>query len=164
LGIEAQVIKVGTYKSAVEPFILDKMSPANREQVTSFLGSIYSHFLEEISESRKISTDSLFSIANNLKVQDAQDAVDYGIVDGTKYKDEILTELKSLLNIEKDDKIKSVSIEKYNAANPVSSNTFNDRIAVVYAVGDIVSGEGSTEQIGSENISRVIRKAREDEK
>jgi len=164
LGIEAQVIKVGTYKSAVEPFILDKMSPANREQVTSFLGSIYSHFLDEISLSRKISTDSLFSIANNLKVQNAKDAVTYGLVDSTKYKDEILSELKSRLDIKEDDKIKSVSIEKYTAKSASSSSTAKDRIAVVYAVGDIISGEGSDEQIGSERISRAIRTAREDKK
>jgi len=164
LGIEAQVIKVGTYKSAVEPFILDKMSPANREQVTSFLGSIYNHFLAEVSKSRNISTDSLFSIADNLKVQDAKDAVTYGLIDGTKYKDEILADLKSRLKIKEDDKIKSVTIEKYNAKDPGSSSSSKDRIAVVYAVGEIVSGEGSDEQIGSENISRAIRTAREDKK
>jgi len=164
LGIEAQVIKVGTYKSAVEPFILDKMSPANKEQVTSFLGSIYSHFLNEVSTSRKISTDSLFNIANNLKVQDAKDAVTYGLVDGAKYKDEVLTDLKSRLKIKKDDKIKSVTIEKYNVKDPASSNSSKNRIAVIYAVGEIVSGEGSDEQIGSERISRSIRTAREDDK
>lgn len=164
LGIEAQVIKVGTYKSAVEPFILDKMSPANKEQVTSFLGSIYSHFLDEISVSRKIPVDSLFSIANNLKVQNAKDAVTYKLIDSTKYKDEILADLKSRLGIKDKDKIKSVSIEKYSAKNANSSSTSKDRIAVVYAVGDIVSGEGSDEQIGSERISLAIRKAREDEK
>jgi len=164
LGIEAQVIKVGTYKSAVEPFILDKMSPANREQVTSFLGSIYNHFLDEVSKSRKISTDSLFSIADNLKVQDAKDAVTYGLIDGTKYKDEILADLKSRLKIKEDDKIKSVTIEKYNVKDPSSSSSSKDRIAVVYAVGEIVSGEGSDEQIGSENISRAIRTARQDKK
>ena len=164
LGIEAQVIKVGTYKSAVEPFILDKMSTANREQVTSFLGSIYSHFLDKISISRNISTDSLFNIANNLKVQNAKDAVTYGLVDATMYKDEILSDLKSRLKIKEDEKIKSVSIEKYNAKDASTSSSSKDRIAVVYAVGDIISGEGSDEQIGSERISRAIRTAREDKK
>ena len=69
MGIEAQVIKVGTYKSAVEPFVLTKMSDANRLQVNSYLGSLYDHFLTGISNSRKISKDSLFNIANNLKIQ-----------------------------------------------------------------------------------------------
>src|SRR5690554_299525 len=164
LGIEAQVIKVGTYKSAVEPYILDKMSPANREQVTSFLGSIYSHYLDEISLSRKIPVDSLFNIADELKIQDAGDAVTYGLVDATKYKDEILAELKSRLQIEKDTKIKSISIEDYNVEDQSIPKNLKDRIAVVYAVGEIVSGEGNDQQIGSERISKAIRTAREDEK
>ncbi len=164
LGIEAQVIKVGTYKSAVEPYILDKMSPANREQVTSFLGSIYSHYLDEISLSRKIPADSLFTIADKLKIQDAKDAVTYGLIDATKYKDEVLAELKSRLKIADDAKIKSVSIEDYNVEDQSIPKNSKDRIAVVYAVGEIVSGEGSDEQIGSERISKAIRTAREDEK
>lgn len=164
LGIEAQVIKVGTYKSAVEPYILDKMSPANREQVTSFLGSIYSHYLDEISLSRKIPADSLFTIADKLKIQDAKDAVTYGLIDATKYKDEVLAELKSRLKIGEDAKIKSVSIEDYKVEDQSIPKNSKDRIAVVYAVGEIVSGEGSDEQIGSERISKAIRTAREDEK
>lgn len=164
LGIEAQVIKVGTYKSAVEPYILDKMSAANREQVTSFLGSIYSHYLDEISLSRRISADSLFNIADKLKVQDAKDAVTYGLVDATKYKDEILAELKSRLKIEKDAKINSISIEDYKVTDQSIPKNSKDRIAVVYAVGEIVSGEGNDEQIGSDRISKAIRTAREDEK
>ena len=73
LEIEPQVIKVGTYKSAVEPFILDKMSPANREQITSFLGSLYDHYLQGISVRRKIPKDSVFVIANHLRIQNASD-------------------------------------------------------------------------------------------
>ena len=164
LGIEAQVIKVGTYKSAVEPYILDKMSAANREQVTSFLGSIYSHYLDEISLSRKIPTDSLFNIADKLKIQDAKDAVTYGLVDATKYKDEILAELRSRLKVEKDTKINSISIEDYNVQDKSIPKNSNDRIAIVYAVGEIVPGEGNDQQIGSEKISREIRTVREDEK
>jgi len=164
LGIEAQVIKVGTYKSAVEPYILDKMSAANREQVTSFLGSIYSHYLDEISLSRKIPTDSLFNIADKLKIQDAKDAVTYGLVDATKYKDEILAELRSRLKVEKDTKINSISIEDYNVQDKSIPKNSNDRIAIVYAVGEIVPGEGNDQQIGSEKISRAIRTVREDEK
>ncbi len=95
LGIEAQIIKVGTYKSAVEPFILDKMSEPNRRQVTSFLGSMYDHFLSKIAESRKISKTTLFSIADSAKVRDPKDAVVFKMVDGLLYKDQVLDELKS---------------------------------------------------------------------
>ncbi|MFB5944981.1 signal peptide peptidase SppA [Albibacterium profundi] len=164
LGIEAQIIKVGTYKSAVEPFVLDKMSAANREQVSSFLGSIYSNYLDEIAASRNVPADSLFQIANELKVETAEDAVNYGLVDATKYKDEVLAELRSYLDLDDDDKVKSVSIEKYVVNNPNQSSSSRDRIAVIYAVGNIVSGEGSDQQIGSEKISRAIRTVRKDDK
>ena len=102
LGVEAQVVKVGTFKSAVEPFILDKMSDANREQVNSFLGSIYDHFIGQISESRGITPDSLRTIADGYLVRTADDAVSYGLADGKRYKDEFLSELKDSLNVEED--------------------------------------------------------------
>lgn len=162
LGIEAQIIKVGTYKSAVEPFILDKMSAANREQVSSYLNSIYDHYLEGISESRKIPVDSLRQIANALQIQEAQDAVDLRMVDAIKYKDEIIAELKQRLEVKEKRKIQSVSLSKYNV-KPTNSSS-KDRVAIVYAVGEIVSGEGTSEQIGSEKISRAIRTVREDDK
>ncbi len=162
LGIEAQVIKVGTYKSAVEPLIQDKMSDANREQVTSFIGDIYDHYLSQIAASRHIDKDTLFAIADGLKVKDAQSSVDHQLADALKYKDEVLDELKTLLDIEKDKDINSVPLTKY--APNKKKNAATDRIAVIYAVGDIVSGEGDDGQIGSERISRAIRKVRKDDK
>jgi protease-4 len=164
LGIEAQVIKVGTYKSAVEPFILDKMSEPNRQQVSSFLGSIYTHFLQGISASRNIPVDTLRAVANELRVQDAEDAVSAKLVDGLKYKDEIISDLKKRLDVKEDKEINLVTIEKYNNPKAKPSASVKDRIAVVYATGEIISGEGSDSQIGSEKISREIRKVREDKK
>ncbi|HLT42913.1 MAG TPA: signal peptide peptidase SppA [Sphingobacteriaceae bacterium] len=164
LGIEAQVIKVGTYKSAVEPFILDKMSEPNRQQVSSFLGSIYDHFLQGISTSRNIPADSLRAIANELRVQNAEDAVATKLVDGLKYKDEIISDLKERLGVKEDKEINLVAIEKYNNSKAKPDASVKDRIAVIYATGEIISGEGSDSQIGSERISREIRKVREDEK
>jgi len=164
LEIEAQVIKVGTYKSAVEPFILDKMSDANRKQVTSFMGSLYDHFLNSVAVSRKIQKDSLFAIANQLKVQQAADAVTYKLADGLKYKDEVLDELRKRTGIGKDKAIKSVTLADYAKGNNPEEGDFNNRIAVVYATGEITGGEGSDETIGSERISRAIRKARTDDK
>lgn len=163
LGIEAQVIKVGTYKSAVEPFILDKMSPANEEQINSYLNSVYDYYLENVSKSRNLPIDTLRSIANSYTGRDAELALQSKLVDGLKYKDELIDELKSRLKIDKKKKIKAVNIEDYSA--PVGeTNTSQERIAIVYAVGDIVSGEGSDEQIGSERIARAIRSVREDDK
>jgi protease-4 len=165
LEIEAQVIKVGTYKSAVEPFILEKMSEANRTQVTSFLGSMYEHFLSAVSKSRKIPRDSLFAIANQLKVRQAPDAVRYKLADGLRYKDQVLDELKSRTGIEKEKEMKSVSLTDYIKNNPSEEEgDFNDHIAMVYASGEIIGGEGGDETIGSERLSRTIRKARLDKK
>ncbi len=164
LEIEPQVIKVGTYKSAVEPFVLDKMSEPNKEQVTSFLGSMYQHFLERISASRKIPQDSLFAIANQLKVQDAASAVDYRLADALKYKDEVLNELKAKTGIDAKDEIKAVSIKDYDPTEEDKDEVPDERIAVIYANGDITGGEGNDETIGSERISRAIRKVRTDKK
>ncbi len=164
LGIEAQIIKVGTYKSAVEPFILEKMSEPNRRQVTSFLGSMYDHFLTKISESRKISKPTLFSIADSAKVRDPKDAVAFKMVDGLLYKDQVLDELKSRTGIDKKKDVKSVSIEEYAAKGDKDNSTSSNRIAVIYANGEIISGEGNDNTMGSERISRAIRKARTDDK
>lgn len=163
LGIEAQVIKVGTYKSAVEPFILDKMSPANEEQVNSYLNSVYDYYLSNVSKSRNLPIDTLRGIANSYEGRDANLALQSKLVDGLKYKDELIDELKSRLKIDKKKKIKAINLEDYSIPTG-ETNAAQERIAIVYAVGDIVSGEGSDEQIGSDRIARAIRTVREDDK
>ncbi|WP_207532808.1 signal peptide peptidase SppA [Desertivirga arenae] len=164
LGIEPQIIKVGTYKSAVEPFILDRMSDPNRQQVTSFLGSLYDHYLSLIATARKIQKDSLFAIADQLKVRSPKDAVAFKLVDALRYKDEVLDELKSRSGIEKDKDVKSVTLTDYIKNNETEDGDYNTRIAIVYASGEITGGEGNDETIGSEKISKAIRKARMDDK
>ncbi len=165
LGIEAQIIRVGNYKSAVEPFTNTKMSDYNREQVTAYVDGLYQTFLSGIAESRKIEKDTLFAIANQYKVQFPKDALAYKMVDGLKYKDEILDELKKITGRSKKDEIFSVGINDYiKNLSSKTDGTAKGKIAVIYANGDIVGGEGDDEQIGSERISRAIRKARLDEK
>ncbi|MBL1409889.1 signal peptide peptidase SppA [Sphingobacterium faecale] len=159
LGVEMQVIKVGTYKSAVEPFILNEMSDANREQVTSYLGSIYNSFLADISQARKQSVDSLKSIANEYLIRNADDALRYKFIDGKIYKDELLSKLKKRLDLAEDKDISSVSILNYGGS---PASTSGGKIAVLYAYGDIVDGEGSMGQIGGDKISRELRKLRRD--
>ena len=100
IGIEAQIIKVGTYKSAVEPFFLTKMSDANRLQVNSYLGSLYNHFLAGIGASRNINKDTLFNYANDLKIRFPEDALKFKLVDGLKYKDEVLKELNNARGVD----------------------------------------------------------------
>lgn len=164
LGIEAQIIRVGNYKSAVEPFINTKMSDYNRKQVTAYVNGLYQTFLNGISQTRKISTDSLFLLANDYKVQFPEDALKYKLVDGLKYKDQVLDEFRSITGKEKKETVNSVNINDYISKVPSSnSGKGKDKIAVIYANGDIVGGEGSDEQIGSERISRAIRKARLDD-
>lgn len=164
LGIEAQIIRVGDYKSAVEPFIATKMSDYNRKQVTAYINGLYSTFLQGISDTRNISTDSLFAIANTYQVKQPKDALAFKMVDALKYKDEVLDELKKITGKDKNSKIDVLNISDYINNLPIEVLTSSSKIAVIYANGDIVGGEGSDEQIGSERISRAIRKARLDDK
>jgi len=162
IGVEAQIIRVGNYKSAVEPFINDKMSEYNRQQVSAYVNGLYNTFLKGISETRNIPQDSLYAIANEYKIQLPKDALAYKMVDALRYKDQVIDELKKLSGIDKNDKIETISINEY--AENVSSvkATGKTKIAVIFANGDIISGEGNDESIGSERISRAIRKARLD--
>lgn len=162
VGVEMQVIRVGNYKSAVEPFILDKMSDYNRKQVTAYVGGLYNTFLTDIAQSRNIQKDSLYSIADNYKIQQPQDAVNFKMIDALKYKDQILEELKGLSGRTRGENIRSVSINDY-AKNNSDTGEGKDKVAVIYANGEINGGEGSDSQIGSERISRAIRKARLDD-
>jgi protease-4 len=169
LGIEAQVIKVGTYKSAVEPYILTKMSDANREQVNSYLGSLYDHFLFGISAARKVSRDSLFDIANNMRVQSAEDALKYKLVDGLKYKDEVLDDLKKRTSTALKDDLHSAEMGDYAKSDTKTDDqddkaSSKNRIAVVYASGEINGGDGDENSIGSESVSKALRKVRLDSK
>jgi protease-4 len=163
LGVEAQIIRVGNYKSAVEPFFIDKMSDKNREQVTAYLGGLYQTLLQGISTTRKINIDSLHVIADEYKIQKPQDALDMKLIDGLRYKDQVLEELKSLSGKKAKSNLSSITINDYakNVSNEKSESGKN-KIAVIYANGEIIGGEGSDAQIGSERISRTIRKARMD--
>ncbi|MBE7175256.1 MAG: signal peptide peptidase SppA [Mucilaginibacter polytrichastri] len=168
VGVEMQVIKVGTYKSAVEPFILDKMSEPNRMQVNAYLESLYGHFLGNIGKSRKIPADSLRSWANTLKIRYPKDALKYKLVDGLKYKDQVLDEMKKMTNTDLKDDLQSVTLADYAKADRTDSDdkggSGRERIAVVYASGDIVSGKGDDNSIGSETVSQALRKVRLDKK
>ncbi len=164
LGIEVQVIKVGTYKSAVEPFFLTKMSDANRMQVNSYLGSMYDHFLTGISESRKISKDSLFALANNLSVQFPEDALKFKLVDGLKYRDEVLDELKEKTNVSRKSNLHDVELADYtNSSDKPEKKESKNHIAIIYASGEITGGDGDDNTIGSNKISEALRKARLDD-
>jgi len=166
LGIEPEIIKHGKFKSAVEPFFLSKMSDENRLQVKTFVGSIWNHLTEGISKERKISVADLNKYADNLTIKDAEQAVKYNFIDSVKYKDEIITQLKKLSGIDKDNDLRLVTLSKY-AKVPAkindNSKISHNKIAVIFATGSIVSGDGDDNEIGSERISKAIRKARLDD-
>jgi protease-4 len=168
LGIEAQIIKVGTYKSAVEPLVLTKMSDANRLQVTSYLGSMYDYFLTGIAKSRNINKDSLFNYANSGRIQQPEDAVKYKLIDGLKYKDEILADLRQRTGKSEKSNIASVDVDEYAKSSSKSTDpkdvSSSNRIAIVYASGEISGGEGDDNSIGSETLSETLRKVRMDDK
>lgn len=165
LEVEPQIIRHGKFKSAIEPFILDKMSDENREQTMTYIGSIWNHMIDGISKSRNISAEELNKIADEMLLQKAEDAVKYKFADQLAYKDEILEILKEKTEAKAVDKINSVSIADYTNAKESKKKDFTkDKIAVIYAVGEIESGEGDDEKIGSERISKAIREARLDEK
>jgi protease-4 len=164
LGVEPLVFRHGRFKSAVEPFIQDKLSDSNREQVRTFLTSIWNHMLKGIAEGRKLPEAELRKIASEILVTNAPAAMQFKLVDDLKYRDEVLELLKTKTGAESIDKLELVTLSEIKDAEDTREKRKGDKIAVVYAEGDIVDGEGQDGQIGSVECSKAIRKARLDEK
>ena len=164
LDIEMQIVRGpnNRFKSAVEPYFLDKMSEANREQMEKLLGTVWGQILTGISESRNISIGQLNQIADNLETMfSAEKALEYGLVDNLYYKDQVLDELKGLTGSNKT--INAVTNANYAKSYDLKNKSKNE-VAVIYATGQIFDGKGDEEaNIYSENLSKTIRKAREDE-
>jgi protease-4 len=183
LEIDIQVLRGpdNKYKSAVEPFLYDKMSESSREQTVGLIDDIWGLMLDKIGESRGISVATLNQIADSLSIALPVDAVEHGLVDGLKYRDEVIAILAEKVGSSSDDddddedsssttedKLNFVSLSQYRHAmvdegKKISEELKKKKVAVVYAVGSINSGEGDDQTIGSERISRALRLAREDE-
>ncbi|HEX2934132.1 MAG TPA: signal peptide peptidase SppA [Bacteroidales bacterium] len=161
LGIEPVVIRHGKFKSAVEPYITDKMSPENREQVSTLLNSLWGHVLKGISAQRKIDVSHLNHIADNASVTNAKGALENKFVDGIRYKDEILERLAKLSSATSAKNLEFVTLADYNKAAKGKKDFSKKKIALVYAEGEIVTGEGGSE-IASDDLSKAIREARGD--
>lgn len=161
LGIEMQIVKVGTYKSAVEPLITTKMSDANREQVTVYMGSIWKTFLTEVSAARKISVEKLNAYADEmLMFQPTEKAKQYGLVDGLAYTNEADSILKTFVKgLEKD---KEVNFVKHSAMTklPDTSKYDKNKVAVIYAVGEITDADG--EGIVARDLVKTINDVAKD--
>ena len=164
LDVEMQIVRGpnNRFKSAVEPYFLDKMSEANREQMDKLLGTVWGQILTGISQSRNISVEQLNQIADNLEtIFNAQKALDFGLVDNLYFKDQVIDELKGLTGSNKE--INAIGNANYAKSYKDKSVSKNE-VAVIYASGQIFDGKGDEEQnIYSENLSKTIRKAREDE-
>ncbi|MDP4265110.1 MAG: signal peptide peptidase SppA [Bacteroidota bacterium] len=161
LNIEPQIFYAGKFKSATEPLRTDRMTPENQLQTSVWLSDLYSDFLTRTSEARGIDTATLHQLANQGKIQNAKDAANNKLVDGLKYDDEVKDEIKSKLKLDKYEKINFVTINTYLAATDIG-RAKGEKIALIYAEGDIIDGRSSQGMIGSETYRNLIRKARLD--
>jgi protease IV len=164
LDIKPEVIRHGKFKSAVEPYMYDKMSAENRDQIKTYMGSIWNHITGQISISRNIPAEKLNTFADDLLLWNTDSAVSYKIVDALLYKDQVLDSLAKLVEISNTETLGFVTHEKYlKVPKPRDNKGYvREKIAVIYALGDIVSGDQGENVIGSEKMAKTIRDARRD--
>ncbi len=163
LGIEPQVFRHGTFKSAVEPYIMNRMSPENRTQMETYINSIWGTMVEDIAEERNLSIDSLNMFATDLSAMMAEDALANRMVDGLKYEDEVEDILREKLELDADEDIPMVTLGEYIAANPYTPTYSDNKIEVIYAEGQIVQGASEQGTLGSSTLADQLAEARLDE-
>lgn len=159
LEIQPQIFYNGKFKSATEPLRETKMTEANRIQTTAFLGELYGDFLMKVGASRGIDTATLHQYADAGTIQYPEDALKYKLVDGLKYDDQVMDEIKQKLNLKGDEKVNFIALNRYDEAKATYEGSGN--IALIYAEGDIVSGSAD-KAIASEDYIKTIREARQD--
>ncbi len=163
-GVEVQVTRVGKYKSAVEPYILDKMSDPNREQVQKLLDDLWGDWKGSVAKDRKTTPEALQALADDKGVLEAEEAKQAGLVDKIAPYDEVLDALKALVGKKpKDRDFPQIALSTY-AEIPGEVHKGRNRIAVLVAEGEIVDGEGRANQIGGDSLSRELRRLRLDDK
>ena len=161
LEIEPQIFYAGKFKSATEPFRETAMTDANRLQLSVLLGDVYGRFLQQTAETRKLDTATLRQYANEYQIQYAADAVKYKLIDGLKYDDEVKQEIATKLGGVKLEKLNFITVQKYAKAVEFKRDG-KEKIAVIYAQGDIIDGKGDRDLIGSITYRDLVRKARLD--
>jgi len=160
-GVKMEVIRHGKYKSAVEPFLEDKMSDNNRTQITSLLNSVWDEMLKDISRNRNISLDELNEIADGLLARNPKLAIENKLVDGAIYMDEYEAKLKVAAGVSTSSKLNVIKLKDYiSTGKGRISGSSSDKIAVIYAQGEIIYGKGDEDFIGQELIINAIRKAK----
>lgn len=160
-GVTMEVIRHGKYKSAVEPFLYNEMSDANREQIASFLNAIWGEILNDVAKSRNIIVDELNNIADNLLGRNADLAVQNNLIDAAIYADEYESKLKQAIGVATDDTLNKISIEDYISTGKgrIYSSASN-KIAVIYAQGEIMYGKGDETYIGQDMIIKALKAVR----
>jgi protease IV len=165
-GIGIQIIRVGKFKAAVEPLILTKLSPANRQQTERLLGDVWGEWQSAVSKSRNVTTSKLQQIADNQGVLEASAAKSNGLVDKVAYFDEVLGELKQLTGSKAEDRtFEQVSLADYAEVSGKSlgvERNSKNHVAVVYAEGTIVDGQGGVGQVGGDRFARIFRRLQQD--
>jgi protease-4 len=163
LDIKPEIIRHGKFKSAVEPFMYDKMSPENREQIHTYVGSIWDHMVQKISESRHVPAEKLNLFADSLMLWNNASAISYHMIDTLLYRDQVMDTLARLARVNQAKDLNFVSHQKYlRVPKKIEKEYTRYKIAIIYAEGDIVMGDPGEGGIGSESVSRAIRSARED--
>ena len=166
LGVDVQVIRHGKFKGAVEPYMLDKLSDENRLQISEYMGSIWEHIVGVISEKRGVPVEKVMSLADSLAGYDPAMMTAAGLIDGPLYRDQLEDSIRSAADIEEGKKISYVSMSKYSKV-PVKhakqdTKTTRSKIAVLFAEGSIVNGEGDDTNIGGNRYAAEMRKLRLD--
>ena len=162
-GVGVQIIRVGDYKSAVEPYIRSDFSTASREQTKALLTDLWSKFLNTVADSRKLDTAQLQKIVDEKGYVEPEEAAKIGLIDRVGYYDNAITKLKELTGQKESEDIRQIDLASYGDRIDSGSTTAVQKIAVVYAEGAIVGGRGSIETIGSDRFTEVLRELREDE-
>lgn len=156
-GLKMEVIRHGKYKSAVEPFLQDKMSDENRAQIKGLLDAVWTTISDEIVESRAISKKALEKMVEELTVTDAKEAITNGIIDALVYEDDFEKSIKAALEIDKDDSINSVEFYELNTQMKTFDSDVKDQIAVIYANGPILYTSGTEEVIGKKALNQAFQ-------
>lgn len=165
LGVQPEIFRHGTFKSAVEPYIMTKMSPENRLQMETLANSIWGTMVESIADSRDLSIDSLNDYASQLSAITAEDVLDKRMVDGLKYEDEVEDLIREKLFLDADEDIEYISLCDYiSSLGTDLGRSSKNRIEVIYADGNIVSGSSSQGVLGAATLTEQLAEARMDEK
>jgi len=162
LEIKPQIFYAGKFKSATEPLRETQMTDANRLQTSVWLGDLYNQFLYQTAAARNLDTALIRSLAVEGKIQTAADAVKYNLIDGLKYDDQVKNEITGRLNLAVNSKINFIYFGEYAKSVTLNESTASEKIAIIYASGDIISGTGTDEQVASDDYKDLIRKARLD--